>query len=256
MSFNFGSIRAAGRRKNISNRRNLVISPAELESPASSDQGNDPVAFLRKKYTEAGSPKGEMSAGFDMYMNKFHPFVLVINDVDTVLGDWGPKVEYTVRRQLLYGELMSLCDFPTQVVRQTVKRTPIILTGNDASILYSPLMRPGRMRLYSWTPTVTDRARIISRIFPNIPEDELLDLVKQYPTKPTAFWSDIHSRYQENLVLDWLKEKPRDDIRTDLDNRKEYLMKEIIQDARVPLEDIKAIAAEFDSHDVNKKVYV
>jgi SpoVK/Ycf46/Vps4 family AAA+-type ATPase len=234
----------------------VIISPGELDSPSQSSgkAGDDPVAFLRKKYIEAGTAKG--STGSDSYMNKFHSCVLVINDVDTVLGDWGPKVEYTAHRQLLYGELMSLCDFPTLVVRQTVKRTPIILTGNNAAILYSPILRPGRMRLFTWLPDVTDRLQIISRIFSNIPVSELENLVKQYPDKTTAFWSDIKSRYQEKLLLDWLSGRSREDVKKDLEFRKEYVMDEIIDNTHVPLEEIKDIAAEFAAHDVSKDVYV
>ncbi|MCL2576812.1 MAG: AAA family ATPase [Defluviitaleaceae bacterium] len=237
--------------------KQIVISPAELESPAqSSDSGNDPVAFLRKKYTEAGSPKGEMGAGYDMYMNKFHPYVLVINDVDTVLGDWGQNVQYSVQRQLLYGELMAICDFPTMVARHTVKRVPIIMTGNDASILYRPLMRPGRMRLLQWVPDASDKLQIIARIFPNIPKKELEKLIDEYPTKPVAFWKDINSRYQEKLLLEWIREKTRDDMRKDLEFRKEYAMEEILSNAPLTLEKIKEFAEEFNKLDISKEVYV
>jgi hypothetical protein len=238
--------------------KQIVISPGELESPAqtSGKDGDDPVAFLRKKYLYAGTAKGQLGSGHDMYMNKFDSFVLVINDVDTVLGNWGSNVNYTVQRQLLYGELMSLCDFPTMVARQMVKRVPIIMTGNDASILYAPLMRPGRMRLLRWVPDLHDKLKIISHIFPGITEAELYHLLQEYPSKPVAFWGDINSHYQENQLLAWLRSRTSEDKRQDLASRTEYKMEDIVRESHAPFETIRAYAAEFYKHDISKDVYV
>ena len=233
----------------------IILSPGELESPAQSGGGSDdPIAMLRKKYIKAGSATGSTPEGG--YMNRFASAAMVINDVDTVLGDWGPKVEYSSNRQLLYGELMSLCDFPTLVARQPVKRVPIIMTGNDASILYAPLLRSGRMRLFKWAPTVVDKAMIVSRIFSGIPPEEIEKLIELYPDKPVAFWNDVNSRYHEDILLEWLRTRTIDDIRNDFYARREYSRRDITPHAHAPLNAIHYIADEFHKNDVRKESFL
>jgi len=40
-------------------------------------------------------------------------------------------------------------------------RVPIVVTANDLSTLYAPLLRDGRMEKYYWEPTYTDLHRMI-----------------------------------------------------------------------------------------------
>lgn len=63
----------------------------------------------------------------------------------------------TVNNQIVVGTLMNLCDNPTRVSvgqdwRQNdiTHRIPIIVTGNDFSTMYAPLIRDGRMEKFYW----------------------------------------------------------------------------------------------------------
>ena len=63
----------------------------------------------------------------------------------------------TVNNQIVVGTLMNLADNPTrvsigQVWRESdiVSRVPIIVTGNDLSTIWAPLLRDGRMDKYYW----------------------------------------------------------------------------------------------------------
>ncbi len=65
--------------------------------------------------------------------------------------------QMTVNNQMVVGTLMNLCDNPTRVsVGQAwreadiVKRVPIIVTGNDLSTIWAPLLRDGRMDKFYW----------------------------------------------------------------------------------------------------------
>lgn len=125
-----------------------VLSPGELES----GNAGAPGQLLRCQYLQAGA---------DATRGK--PGILVVNDVDTILGNWGDLVQYTVNRQVVFAQLMAFCDFPNNVAGTACKRIPIVLTGNNSSILYGPLLRPGRMRLLRWKPaadTGTSRAAL------------------------------------------------------------------------------------------------
>lgn len=63
----------------------------------------------------------------------------------------------TVNNQIVVGTLMNLSDNPTRVSigqdwreSDITNRVPIIVTGNDLSTIYAPLIRDGRMEKFYW----------------------------------------------------------------------------------------------------------
>ena len=178
----------------------VIISPGELES----ENAGHPGFVLRSEYLRCGKLKS--------YNGHREPSVLIINDIDTVLGNWGDLVQYTVNRQIVYGQLMAFCDHPTEVSGKNTRRIPIILTGNNPSILYRPLMRPGRMRVFQWEPSEEDKVEIISGLFPDIDHIQLRSLVLEFSHQPIAFWSDVKSWIREHRVLEWVYETGRENL--------------------------------------------
>ncbi|MEB8326003.1 AAA family ATPase [Dietzia kunjamensis] len=161
-----------------------VVSPAELENA----NAGQPGQLLRKIYRAAS----------DDMARSDRQAVIIINDIDTVLGDWGELVQYTVNRQVVIGQLMALCDNPNEVSGNSTDRVPIIVTGNNPSILYGPLMRPGRMRVFEWAPTPEDRARAIRPLFAWLGDDQIRALVAEFPEKAIAFWSDVYTQLSDH----------------------------------------------------------
>lgn len=67
------------------------------------------------------------------------------------------NTQMTVNNQIVVGTLMNLCDNPTRVSigqdwrdSDITNRVPIIVTGNDLSKIYAPLIRDGRMEKFYW----------------------------------------------------------------------------------------------------------
>lgn len=166
----------------------FLISGGQLESP----EAGAPAQLLRNTYRNAGLAidKRECLAS-----------AIVMNDVDTGLGDFGELVQYTVNRQTVSGELMHLADFPTEVEGRQTRRIPIFLTGNDLSKLYSPLIRTGRMNIFHWRPTADEMIQILHfNIFPELSHFECQKLVNEFIDQPTVFFSQMRSRLaDENL---------------------------------------------------------
>ncbi|KAH9300346.1 hypothetical protein KI387_011929, partial [Taxus chinensis] len=73
--------------------------------------------------------------------------VLFINDLDVAAGRMGGTTQYTVNNQMVNATLMNIADNPTNVQlpgmynKEDNPRVPIIVTGNDFSTLYAPLIR-------------------------------------------------------------------------------------------------------------------
>ena len=97
----------------------------------------------------------------------------MINDLDAGAGRFDRGTQYTVNTQLVNATLMNIADNPTNVQlpgsydSTPLSRVPIIVTGNDLSTLYAPLIRDGRMEKFFWEPTREDKIGIVAGILKN-----------------------------------------------------------------------------------------
>jgi len=179
----------------------FLISGGQLESR---DAG-EPAELIRYTYLAAGETISKRESNLA---------VLLINDVDTGLGDWGDNVQKTINTQTVFGELMHLTDYPTIVHNRRTPRIPIILTGNDFTKLYFPLIRAGRMVSFEWLPTYSEKLSIIDRIFPELTYDECKSLVnalqpevKHDTELSIAFFAYLRSALYDDIVWNLIKQQ-------------------------------------------------
>jgi len=176
----------------------VVISGGELESP---DAG-DPSRLLRLRYREAAEQirvRGQMCA-------------LFINDLDAGAGRFDSTTQYTVNTQLVNATLMNIADNPTNVQLPgsyddtPLHRVPIIVTGNDFTTLYAPLIRDGRMEKFYWNPTRDDKVGIIGGIFApdGLSPGEIEQLVDSFPAQSIDFFSALRSRIYDEQIRDFI----------------------------------------------------
>lgn len=174
------------------------ISGGELESP---DAG-DPARLIRLRYREAAElvrVRGVMA-------------VLMINDLDAGAGRFDALTQYTVNTQLVNNTLMNIADNPTNVQLpgsyddKPIQRVPIIVTGNDFSTLYEPLVRDGRMEKFYWQPDRRDRIGIVGGIF--APDDlgpgAIEQLVDTFPNQAIDFYGALRARIYDEQVQEFI----------------------------------------------------
>lgn len=176
------------------------MSAGELESP---DAG-DPARLIRLRYREAAElikVRGKMC-------------VLMINDLDAGAGRFDQGTQYTVNTQLVNGTLMNIADNPTDVQlpgsydSTPLHRVPIIVTGNDFSTLYAPLIRDGRMEKFYWEPNREDKIGIVSGIFDadQLSRSNIEQLVDAFPNQAIDFFSALRSRIYDELIREFIHE--------------------------------------------------
>ncbi|CAN1211371.1 ATPase AAA-type core domain-containing protein [Tumidithrix helvetica PCC 7403] len=175
------------------------MSGGELESP---DAG-DPARLIRLRYREAA----------ELIKVRGRMCVLLINDLDA--GAWrvDGTTQYTVNTQLVNATLMNIADNPTSVQlpgsydMNPIRRVPIIVTGNDFSTLYAPLVRDGRMEKFYWEPDRDDRVGIISGIFAadELSHREIENLVDLFPQQSIDFFSSLRSRLYDEQVRQFIQ---------------------------------------------------
>lgn len=184
----------------------IHISGGELESP---DAG-DPARLIRLRYREAAEMikvQGKMCA-------------LMINDLDAGVGRFDSATQYTVNTQLVSATLMNIADHPTDVQlpgsydATPLHRVPIIVTGNDFSTLYAPLIRDGRMEKYYWEPSREERIGIVGGIFATdgLSRRDIEQLVDQFPDQAIDFFSALRSRIYDQQILQFIHDIGLDQV--------------------------------------------
>eukprot|EP00252_Welwitschia_mirabilis_P014425 TRINITY_DN316_c0_g3_i1.p1 TRINITY_DN316_c0_g3~~TRINITY_DN316_c0_g3_i1.p1 ORF type:complete len:478 (+),score=98.08 TRINITY_DN316_c0_g3_i1:513-1946(+) len=192
----------------------IMMSAGELES---GDAG-EPAKLIRQRYREASDiiKKGKMC-------------VLFINDLDAGAGRMGATTQYTVNNQMVNATLMNIADNPTNVQlpgmynKQDNSRVPIIVTGNDFSTLYAPLIRDGRMEKFYWAPTREDRIGVCKGIFrtDNVHDQDIVKLVDTFPGQSIDFFGALRARVYDDEVRKWVEDVGIENIGKKLVNSRE-----------------------------------
>lgn len=181
--------------------KRFLVSGGQLDNPIA----GQPSAFIRQTYIRASESirSGEATLA-----------VVLVNDVDTGLGTWGKSEKHTINQINVFGELMHLVDYPELVAGNETNRIPIIITGNDFTKLYNPLVRAGRMSAFEWIPSPEEKAEIIQAIYPELTRDECYKLVvelneqlmgelpEQIKFLPVAFFSHLRANLLDEDLWD------------------------------------------------------
>ncbi|KAK4480976.1 hypothetical protein RD792_011840 [Penstemon davidsonii] len=194
----------------------ISMSAGELES----GNAGEPAKLIRQRYREASDviAKGKMCA-------------LFINDLDAGAGRLGVATQYTVNNQMVNATLMNIADNPTNVQlpgmynKQENFRVPIIVTGNDFSTLYAPLIRDGRMEKFYWAPTREDRIGVCFGIFKadNVPKEDIVKLVDKFSGQSIDFFGAIKARVYDDVVRKWIANVGVENVGKKLVNSREKL---------------------------------
>ena len=192
----------------------IMMSAGELES----GNAGEPAKLIRQRYREAADiiKKGKMCC-------------LFINDLDAGAGRMGGTTQYTVNNQMVNATLMNIADNPTNVQlpgmynKEDNPRVPIIVTGNDFSTLYAPLIRDGRMEKFYWAPTREDRIGVCIGIFrsDNVPKEDIVKIVDSFPGQSIDFFGALRARVYDDEVRKWVSGVGVDSIGKKLVNSKE-----------------------------------
>ncbi|GAU47135.1 hypothetical protein TSUD_247570 [Trifolium subterraneum] len=192
----------------------IMMSAGELES----GNAGEPAKLIRQRYREAADiiRKGKMCC-------------LFINDLDAGAGRLGGTTQYTVNNQMVNATLMNIADNPTNVQlpgmynKEENPRVPIIVTGNDFSTLYAPLIRDGRMEKFYWAPTREDRIGVCKGIFrhDSVPDEDIVKIVDTFPGQSIDFFGALRARVYDDEVRKWISSVGIETIGKKLVNSKE-----------------------------------
>ena len=195
----------------------VVMSAGELES----ERAGEPGKMIRERYRKAAElskVRGKLSC-------------LLINDIDAGIGHFR-NTQMTVNNQNIVGTLMAVCDAPNRVHMPGFewreadwnRRVPIIVTGNDLSSIFAPLLRDGRMDKFYWQPSMEDLTNIIWQMYKDdgLSMNDMVDLLKSFPDQSLDFFGAIRAATYDVQIRRWIKEDViKGDISEENDNLKD-----------------------------------
>ncbi|KAI3426183.1 hypothetical protein D9Q98_008560 [Chlorella vulgaris] len=177
----------------------IIMSAGELEN----EWAGTPGKLIRERYrraSELSRVRGTLSC-------------LMINDLDAGIGHF-ENTQITVNNQMVVGTLMNICDNPTQISigqgwmeNEVLRRIPIVVTGNDFSTLFAPLVRDGRMDKFYWQPTEEDLVGILHQMYRDdgLSESDMATLLRAFPNQTLDFFGALRSSTYDNQIRDWIK---------------------------------------------------
>jgi hypothetical protein len=153
-------------------------------------------------------------------------------------------VQHTVNNQMVIGSLMNICDNPNKVPlygvewreEERIRRIPIIVTGNDLSTVFAPLLRDGRMDKFWWQPTLTELTSIVHQMYKddNLPKAEVETLLKAFPNQSLDFFGAMRAATYDNQIREWIKrDVVKGEMTEDNENMKE-LGRRLVRQENLP----------------------
>lgn len=157
------------------------------------DMEGEPTAIINDMYITASE-----------YSNQCNTIILV-DDIDTSIASTNEDRKYTVNSQLINGAFMSIANNPYNIGSKETKRVPIIFTGNNLMNLYAPLRRTGRIRLYSWQPTIKQKTNIIENLYKDIvgekEKKEFFEIIQPHIDQPISFFVDLKNNLFDDIIM-------------------------------------------------------
>ncbi|KAK9865373.1 hypothetical protein WJX84_003077 [Apatococcus fuscideae] len=176
----------------------IVMSAGEMES----DRAGAPGFLIRQRYRMAAQrakARGKLTC-------------LLINDIDAGLGHF-QNTQFTVNNQIVHATLMAICDDPNRVsvaagyrMDDYIQRVPIIVTANDLSYLFAPLVREGRMDKYYWKPTQEDLVNILWQMYKEdgLAKGDMGALLEAFPGQALDFFGALRSATYDAQIRRWI----------------------------------------------------
>ncbi len=161
----------------------LYISGASLSGSHESDAKNK----LEQAYNRAVQLKKQGNL-----------VVIIIDDFHKSIAIESANIGRTVNTNLLVGYMMNLAESTGET------QVPIILTANDTSDIYAPLLRLGRADIFKWQPTISEKKETVRRILNTFVDfssnKEFDDFFDANQHESIAFFAQLKNKYRMSVL--------------------------------------------------------
>ncbi len=134
---------------------------------------------------------------------------IVIDDFHKGIVNEDVNIKKTINTNILIGYMMNLAEHNGSA------HVPIILTANDLSNVYAPLLRNGRADLFLWKPSFDEKRDIVHHILSSFisekDESAFNKFFKKYSNQNVAFFSQLKNAWRKELLKQLIHKVPNFD---------------------------------------------
>ncbi len=123
--------------------------------------------------------------------------VIVIDDFHKGIVNEDKNIKKTINSDVLVGYMMNIAEYNASC------HIPIILTANDLSDIYAPLLRIGRADIFLWEPGPEEKREVVFNILSFVSEkneDQLELFYQKYQNENIAFFAQLKNQWRKGLL--------------------------------------------------------
>lgn len=128
---------------------------------------------------------------------------IVIDDFHKGIINDNENIKKTINTDVLIGHMMNIAEHNGSI------HIPIILTANELSNIYSPLLRIGRADTFLWNPFPDERREIVYSIISSfVTERDNYNFemfYKKYSKQNIAFFAQLKNQWRKNILKEQLQ---------------------------------------------------
>lgn len=128
---------------------------------------------------------------------------IIIDDFHKGIVNDDENTKKTINTNVLIGYMMNLAEHNGTI------HIPIILTANELSNVYAPLLRIGRADIFLWNPFPNEKKEIIYSIISSFvaerDNNKFEKFYKKYSNQNIAFFAQLKNQWRKNIIKDQLQ---------------------------------------------------
>lgn len=135
---------------------------------------------------------------YTLELRKKSLVAIVIDDFHKGIANEDENIKKTINTDVLIGYMMNIAEHNGAV------HIPIILTANDISKIYAPLLRTGRADKFFWKPRLGEKKEVVYKILCSFmgerDENKFNRFFDQFCNENIAFFAQLENQWRKGLI--------------------------------------------------------
>ena len=161
------------------------------------------ASSLSGSHENEAKEKFQKIYNYAVHLSNNNLVAIIIDDFHKGIINDNENVKKTINSNILIGHMMNLAEHNGSI------HIPIILTANELSNIYAPLLRIGRADIFLWKPFPDERREVVFSIISSFiaekDDNKFEQFYKKYSNQNIAFFAQLKNQWRKNLLKEQLQ---------------------------------------------------
>lgn len=161
------------------------------------------ASSLSGSHENEAKEKFQKIYNYAMQLKDNNLVAIIIDDFHKGIVNDDENIKKTINTNVLIGHMMNLAEHNGSM------HIPIILTANELSNIYAPLLRIGRADIFLWKPLPSEKKEvilsIISSFVTEIDNNKFEQFYEKYSNQNIAFFAQLKNQWRKNILKEQLQ---------------------------------------------------